>query len=102
VPDSEAVNAPAALAAMGNKWMCGSADVATGKRRIKSADANCYSDLLMFLKNFSQFCLFRVLVFIIFFLVFLILVFFQSSPGSFKFYIIITISVLNISHFIFL
>jgi len=52
VPDSEAVNAPAALAAMGNKWMCGSADVATGKRRIKSADANCYSDLLMFLKNF--------------------------------------------------
>jgi len=27
--------------AMGNKQMCGSADVATGKRWIKSADAKC-------------------------------------------------------------
>jgi len=27
--------------AMGNKRMCGSADVATGKRRIKFADAKC-------------------------------------------------------------
>ena len=26
---------------MGNKWMCGSVDVAMGKRQIKSADVKC-------------------------------------------------------------